>query len=63
LIHKVCHFFLMETHRAQTSPQHDEGITACRWEPFEEAEALVSYDNAREVLRLARARVPAADVA
>ena len=53
LIHKVCHFFLMETEHEATSPQHDEGITACRWEPFDRAIALVSYANAREVLRRA----------
>lgn len=53
LIHKVCHFFLMETDHAETSPQQSEGITACRWEPYEEAARLVSYANAREVLRRA----------
>jgi 8-oxo-dGTP pyrophosphatase MutT (NUDIX family) len=53
LIHKVCHFYLMQTDSAITSPQRDEGITACRWEPFERACTLVSYDNARAVLRRA----------
>ena len=53
LIHKVCHFFLIETDLEATSPQRDEGITACRWEPFDQATALVSYENAREVLRRA----------
>ena len=53
LIHKVCHFFLMETAHADTSPQEDEGITACRWEPFDAAVDLVSYENARDVLRRA----------
>jgi 8-oxo-dGTP pyrophosphatase MutT (NUDIX family) len=55
LIHKVCHFFLMETAEASTSPQRAEGITACRWLPFEEAETLISYANARAVLRHAQA--------
>ena len=54
LIHKVCHFFLMETAEATTCPQHAEGITACRWMRFEEAQSLVSYANAREVLRRAQ---------
>jgi 8-oxo-dGTP pyrophosphatase MutT (NUDIX family) len=54
LIHKVCHFFLMETAEATTCPQHAEGITACRWTRFEEAQSLVSYANAREVLRRAQ---------
>ena len=53
LIHKICHFFLMETDHADTCPQRSEGITACRWEPFEEAVGLVSYANARDVLRRA----------
>ncbi len=53
LIHKVCHFYLMETDVATTCPQHDEGITACRWEPIERATEIVSYANAREVLRRA----------
>ncbi len=57
LVHKVCHFFLMQTDVADTIPQEDEGITACRWEDFDAALALVSYDNAREVLRHARALV------
>ena len=54
LIHKVCHFYLMETSSTSTSPQHAEGITACRWSPFDEAQALISYSNAREVLRRAQ---------
>ncbi len=53
LIHKVCHFYLMETEYETTCPQHEEGITACRWEPFERAVDLVSYANARDVLRRA----------
>ena len=53
LIHKVCHFYLMETASEITSPQRDEGITACRWEPFERAAELVSYENARAVLQRA----------
>ena len=57
LIHKVCHFFLMETSESRTSPQRDEGITACRWLPFDGAEELISYGNARDVLRKAREMV------
>lgn len=53
LIHKVCHFFLMETGRSRTSPQRAEGITACRWSTFKEAQRMVAYRNAREVLRRA----------
>jgi 8-oxo-dGTP pyrophosphatase MutT (NUDIX family) len=58
-IHKVCHFFLMEASRARTSPQRAEGITACRWTTYEEASRLLSYRNAREVLRQAQAMVHA----
>ena len=53
LIHKVCHFYLMVTELADTSPQRSEGITACRWESYEAAAQLVSYANARDVLRRA----------
>jgi 8-oxo-dGTP pyrophosphatase MutT (NUDIX family) len=50
LIHKVCHFYLMETSQASTNPQHAEGITACRWVAYEEARSAISYANARKVL-------------
>lgn len=59
LIHKVCHFYLMETTESSTSPQRNEGITACRWMQYDEAVSLVSYSNARDVLRRARAMVVA----
>jgi 8-oxo-dGTP pyrophosphatase MutT (NUDIX family) len=58
LIHKVCHFYLMETIESSTSPQRAEGITACRWLAFDAAEGLISYSNARDVLRRARSLVP-----
>ena len=53
LIHKVCHFFLMETSQAETAPQSAEGITACRWTSYGEATDAISYGNARTVLRMA----------
>jgi 8-oxo-dGTP pyrophosphatase MutT (NUDIX family) len=59
LIHKVCHFYLMYSEHASTSPQRSEGITACRWESYEEAAQLVSYANARDVLRRAHELVTA----
>ena len=59
LIHKVCHFFLMETDDEATSPQLAEGITACRWAAFDEAVDVISYANAREVLRRANEMVVA----
>jgi 8-oxo-dGTP pyrophosphatase MutT (NUDIX family) len=57
LIHKLCHFFLMETSTASTRPQREEGITACRWATFDEARALISYENARRMLDRAAERL------
>ena len=53
LIHKTCAFFLVEAPTGEPSPQHDEGITACRWLSVEEAMRTLSYANARDVLRTA----------
>lgn len=50
LIHKICHFYLMEAGTPHTRPQRDEGITACRWLSLDEARSLISYDNARLML-------------
>jgi 8-oxo-dGTP pyrophosphatase MutT (NUDIX family) len=52
-IHKYCHFFLLESRCGEAVPQEDEGISACAWYPFEEALRVMSYDNARGVLRRA----------
>ncbi len=54
-IHKTCHFFLIETPDRRTAPLRAEGITACRWASFEQAERMIAYDNARAVLRHAQA--------
>ena len=53
LIHKTCTFLLFESPSGEARPQHDEGISACRWLDLEEALRTVSYGNAREVLRTA----------
>ncbi|HEX2718881.1 MAG TPA: NUDIX hydrolase [Gemmatimonadaceae bacterium] len=53
LIHKVCHFYLMETSSTATCPQRAEGITACRWMPIAQAIRTISYANARTVLERA----------
>lgn len=58
-IHKVCHFFLMETTERRTAPQSAEGITACRWATYEQATKMISYDNARAVLDQAQALLAA----
>lgn len=52
-IHKYCHFFLFESPGGDASPQVDEGITACQWRPLGEALEILSYDNARGVLKRA----------
>jgi 8-oxo-dGTP pyrophosphatase MutT (NUDIX family) len=57
LIHKYCHFFLMETELEATQPQLEEGITECIWLPLDEALATLTYDNARTVLEAAGRRV------
>jgi 8-oxo-dGTP pyrophosphatase MutT (NUDIX family) len=53
LIHKYCHFFLLESTTGEPTPQLDEGITECRWYPVEEALTQLGYENARTVLRKA----------
>jgi 8-oxo-dGTP pyrophosphatase MutT (NUDIX family) len=50
LIRKYCHFFLFSTDQADTSPQREEGIRACRWLSVGEAVETVTHDNARDVL-------------
>jgi len=57
LIHKTCGFFVFESPDGEATPQTDEGISACRWLPYEEALRVLSYANAREVLRSAGERV------
>jgi 8-oxo-dGTP pyrophosphatase MutT (NUDIX family) len=52
-VHKFCHFYLIESPRGEVVPQVEEGITECSWLPIETAVARISYDNSREVLRIA----------
>lgn len=61
-IHKVCHFFLMETDQRRTVPQRNEGITACRWASYEQATKMIAYDNARAVLAQAHAMLQGDEV-
>lgn len=63
LIHKVCHFYLMETVETVTCPQRAEGITACQWVYFDDAQQMISYANARDVLRRAQEMVVASSSA
>ena len=57
LVHKFCHFFLMECAAGEARPQVDEGISACVWLPVGDAIRTVTYANAREVLRIASSRL------
>lgn len=59
LIHKYCHFFLIESPSGEVVPQIDEGITECDWMPIQVAVERISYDNARDVLLLAARRLDA----
>lgn len=54
LVHKFCRFYLMESQSGDPAPDRSEGITECRWVPFDEALEKVAYDNAREVIRAAK---------
>lgn len=53
LVHKFCHFFLLECGRGEPVPQLDEGITDCQWLTLADALQTVSYANAREVIMAA----------
>lgn len=53
LVHKFCHFFLVESTTGDPAPQLAEGITQCVWRSAHEAIETVSYANAREVMRAA----------
>lgn len=60
VVHKYCHFYLIEAPTGETQPQLGEGITACRWVPLQEALRQISYDNARDVLRIAAMKLSGA---
>jgi 8-oxo-dGTP pyrophosphatase MutT (NUDIX family) len=57
VVHKFCSFFLMRSVNGEAVPEVSEGITECVWLPPEEAMARVTYDNAREMIRAALARL------
>ncbi|HUP88958.1 MAG TPA: NUDIX hydrolase [Longimicrobiales bacterium] len=57
LVHKFCHFFLLQCAGGDARPQLEEGISECSWKSIEEALHAVTYANAREVLRIAGERV------
>ncbi|HSJ24479.1 MAG TPA: NUDIX hydrolase [Longimicrobiales bacterium] len=53
LVHKFCHFFLLECAGGEATPQLDEGITECVWRPPDHALTTISYANARGVMEAA----------
>jgi len=57
LIHKFCHFYLIEAAAGEPVPQADEGITDCAWLAVAAALERVGYANAREVIRAASQRL------
>ena len=57
LVHKFCHFFLIECCTGDPSPQLEEGISQCIWRGLPDALTTVTYANAREVLRAAGERL------
>lgn len=57
LIHKFCAFYLMTSDSGEAVPELEEGISECIWLPLTDAEARISYDNAREVVRAAREQI------
>jgi 8-oxo-dGTP pyrophosphatase MutT (NUDIX family) len=62
VVHKFCHFFLIESPVGEPCPQMDEGITECIWLPLDGALSTLSYANAREVLKAAgKELTPAGD--
>lgn len=61
-IHKFCHFFLFESPQGDPTPQLAEGITECRWEPYERAHEMITYTNARDVLVRAGERLDGLDL-
>lgn len=54
LVHKFCAFYLMTSSEGEARPELGEGITECVWLPLAEAAARISYDNARDVVSVAR---------
>jgi 8-oxo-dGTP pyrophosphatase MutT (NUDIX family) len=53
-IHKFATFFLMYSDRGDPVPERSEGITACEWVPLDRAHERISYENAREAVKVAQ---------
>jgi 8-oxo-dGTP pyrophosphatase MutT (NUDIX family) len=61
LVQKFCTFFLMRSTEGNAIPEVDEGITECVWLPFGEAMERLTYENARETLRIVQQMLERAD--
>ena len=53
-VHKYATFFLMYSDVGEPVPDESEGITECVWIPLDSAIDVISYDNAREVVKVAQ---------
>ena len=53
-IHKFTTFYLMDSEVGDPIPEKAEGISACLWVPLTEAHKKITYDNAREVMKVAQ---------
>ena len=54
LIHKFTTFFLMFSEAGDPVPESGEGISECVWVPLLEAHHKITYENASEVVGVAR---------
>ena len=61
LVHKFCTFFLMRSKEGNAIPEVGEGITEVVWLPFPEAVERLTYENARETLRIVHVLLQSAD--
>lgn len=52
-IHKFTTFYLMDSDSGEPVPQLEEAITECVWVPLEDAPKKITYENAREVMKVA----------
>jgi ADP-ribose pyrophosphatase YjhB (NUDIX family) len=57
-IHKFTTFYLMYSTVGDPAPEEREGISACTWVPLATAHERISYENAREVVRVAQRALP-----
>ena len=61
LVHKYCTFFLMRSTQGDAIPEVGEGITECVWLPLPEASERLTYENARQTLRVVQEMLEGAE--